>query len=96
LNGPGFQFNGSGSEFDLLSSLQPGVYTLSAVADLQSDVGYAIYGDDEVGADVSLNADFTPIVAEPRWTPIIPAVLVGVGACSLRKLRPIRSRGQSS
>jgi hypothetical protein len=35
LNGPGFQFNGSLSEFDLLSSLQPGVYTLSAVADLQ-------------------------------------------------------------
>jgi hypothetical protein len=91
LNGPGFQFNGSGTEFDQLSSLQPGVYTLSAVADLQSDVGYAIFGDNEVGADVSLNADFTPVVAEPQWTPVIPAVLVGVCVCVLRKLRPIRS-----
>jgi hypothetical protein len=89
LSGPGFQFDSSaipGGEFDLVSTLEPGIYTLSAVADLREN---AIYGDNIVSAQGSLSADFTPVVPEPRWTPIIPAVLIIVGACIFRKARPI-------
>lgn len=94
LTGPGFQLDSSSlalnpdNMFDLTFTLDPGIYTLTASADTNEELYYALgdVNNTSAEADLSLTADFTPI-PEPVWAPLAPALLLILGACVFSKLR---------
>jgi hypothetical protein len=94
LTGSGFQFDQSLADsgsfynyydslpFDALYTLAPGIYTLSAVAELDAFQGYFLA--DNFGTDASLNADFTAI-PEPERVPLLLGLLTLVGLSFARR-----------
>ncbi|HTR38629.1 MAG TPA: hypothetical protein VMH80_22135 [Bryobacteraceae bacterium] len=84
LQGPGLTLNGNFENVDLM----PGMYTVDAS---YTTINYAFFPlgvstHNTFSTNVVLGAEFTPIVPEPGWTFIIPALLVVMVLC-VRRLR---------
>ena len=79
------EFNPSGEVFTLI----PGAYALD-VDYFTDQLGFSavqgFFTHETFSNDLILNADFTPVVPEPIWTFVIPALLV-VMALGVRRLR---------
>ncbi len=76
LSGLGIDFHAPSFEpFDLSLLLAPGIYDLSAVANMENSFGSNSGGFLDSGARMSLDASFTP-VPEPFWAPVVPSLLL--------------------
>jgi hypothetical protein len=74
--GEGFCFPGN-LTFDEQFLLNPGTYTFSAFTDASIAAEFFIDGAPPTTADLSVNADFTPVPeTEPRWMAMVLAALI--------------------